>query len=154
MDLITVFLIIATAILLIIGLLWLISWLMGSRGETDNDGDISSNAKRVTVTEPKEETETARPVEPLILARPEPDDLTVIEGIDPQIAGILNQSGITTFTQLAATIDIILESILKEANLRIANPSGWGEQAALAAEGKWDELQNLKDELQGGRKVD
>ena len=88
-----------------------------------------------------------------LLLTQKPDDLKVIEGIGPNITSVLNESGIHSFTQLAVTKVIILESILKEANIRLVNPSTWSEQAALAAEGKWDELQTLKDELQGGLKV-
>jgi small subunit ribosomal protein S2 len=31
------------------------------------------------------------------------------------------------------------------------DPTTWPKQAKLAAKGKWDELQALKDSLQGGR---
>ena len=37
---------------------------------------------------------------------------------------------------------------------RIANPSSWPEQARLAAEEKWDELQALQDGLTAGRASD
>jgi hypothetical protein len=32
------------------------------------------------------------------------------------------------------------------------NPEGWIEQARLAAQGDWEELQKLQEELVGGRR--
>ena len=82
-----------------------------------------------------------------------PDDLRKIEGIGPAIARLLNEAGIATFVQLAEAEVETLDAILVEANLRrIANPETWPEQAALAAAGRWDELQALQDELDGGRR--
>jgi predicted flap endonuclease-1-like 5' DNA nuclease len=82
-----------------------------------------------------------------------PDDLKIIEGIGPSISGILRDSGIRTFRQLAETqVDRLVE-ILSTAGLRrLANPATWPEQARLAAEGNWDELKQLQDTLKGGRR--
>lgn len=82
-----------------------------------------------------------------------PDDLQVIEGIGPKIAAMLRAHGITTFTQLAATDVERLRDIMLAANLRIADPSTWPQQAALAAAGKWGELRTLQESLKGGRQV-
>lgn len=83
-----------------------------------------------------------------------PDDLKVIEGIGPKIAGILNAAGIVTFAQLADTPVDRLDEILREANLRnIADPSTWPEQAALAAKGDWNAFKQLTDQLKGGRRA-
>jgi predicted flap endonuclease-1-like 5' DNA nuclease len=79
------------------------------------------------------------------------DDLTLVEGIGPKIAGILNQHDIKTFAQLAATNVATLENILKENALQFTNPGSWPEQARLAAEGKMDELKALQEKLIGGR---
>ena len=156
MDLWMVFIIIAAAILLIIGLLWLISWLTGE-GKKEDDASVDKTQAESVTVKATLVPELDNPVEPEtaeeLLLTQKPDDLKVIEGIGPNITSVLNESGIRSFTQLAVTKVIILESILKEANIRLANPSTWPEQAALAAEGKWDELQTLKDELQGGLKV-
>lgn len=89
--------------------------------------------------------ETAAPIQP--------DDLEIVEGIGPKIAGMLKAHGIVTFAQLAATDVAVLQKIMLEANLRIADPGTWPEQARLAAEGKFEELQKLQDSLRGGRKV-
>ena len=81
------------------------------------------------------------------------DDLEQIEGIGPKIASILKAAEITTFAQLAATEVTHLSDILQGANLRLADPATWPEQANLAAEGKWDELKALQDSLKGGQRV-
>lgn len=81
------------------------------------------------------------------------DDLTIVEGIGPKIAGVLQAAGITTFAQLAAADVAQLTEIVQQADLRLAHPDTWPEQAALAAEGKWDELQSLTSQLKGGRRV-
>lgn len=82
----------------------------------------------------------------------EPDDLTKIEGIGPKIASVFNASGISTFSQLAGFDVEKLQQILDEADVRLGDPSTWAEQAKLAAEGDWDALDKLQDELQGGRR--
>ncbi len=82
-----------------------------------------------------------------------PDDLVIIEGIGPKIAGVLQAAGIQTFAQLAAADPAQLEKILHDAGLRLADPSTWMEQAKLAAEGKMDELKALQDSLKGGHRV-
>ena len=84
---------------------------------------------------------------------PQPDDLTVIEGIGPKISGMLRAEGITTFAGLAAADVSRLREIMLAANLRIANPATWPEQAALAEAGKWEELKALQDSLKGGRRA-
>ncbi len=79
------------------------------------------------------------------------DDLIIIEGIGPKIAGLLNQHGITTFAGLAAAEVTVLETLLKENGLQFVKPASWPEQARLAAEGKMDELKALQDRLVAGR---
>lgn len=85
----------------------------------------------------------------------ERDDLKRIEGIGPKIAQLLADHGIRTFAQLAATSTDRLSSILEQAgpNYRLADPTSWPEQAGLAADGAWDELQALQDRLLGGRRA-
>jgi predicted flap endonuclease-1-like 5' DNA nuclease len=81
------------------------------------------------------------------------DDLTIIEGIGPKIAHILNDAGIHTYRDLANTSSEKLQELLKAANLAMANPGTWAQQAQLAAEGKLDELKKLQEELVGGRRA-
>ena len=82
------------------------------------------------------------------------DDLTRIEGIGPKISGLLQGAGISTLDQLAGTGVDRLEQILADADLAgLANPSTWPEQARLAAEGDWQRLETLQEELKGGRRA-
>lgn len=81
------------------------------------------------------------------------DDLALIEGIGPKIASVLKAAGISTFAELAATDVARLSEILQSANLRLADPATWPEQAQLAAEGKWDDLKSLQGSLKGGQRV-
>ena len=81
------------------------------------------------------------------------DDLTLIEGIGPKIAELLNNAGITTFAQLADAEDETVQQVLTEAGPRfnIHDATTWNEQAALARDGKLDELKELQDRLKGGK---
>lgn len=83
------------------------------------------------------------------------DDLRKIEGIGPKIAGLLNADGIGTFDSLAAAEVTRLQRVLDDAGnrYRLADPSTWPEQAALAAAGDWDGLEKLQEALKGGRRV-
>ncbi|WP_338112502.1 helix-hairpin-helix domain-containing protein [Oleiagrimonas soli] len=81
------------------------------------------------------------------------DDLTKIEGIGPKIGELLAGQGVDTYAKLADTSVEKLGEILHEAGSRYAShdPGTWPQQAKLAAEGKFDELKALQDELKGGR---
>ena len=82
------------------------------------------------------------------------NDLTVVEGIGPKINELFNNAGVKTFAQLANQTVPQMRKVLDDggSRFRIANPSTWGQQAALAAENKWDELKKLLDNLSGGVK--
>ena len=104
----------------------------------------------------KPEPKAAAPV-PTMAAAPKatgkPDDLKKIEGVGPKIASLLNDGGILTFASLASTDVSKIKDILLAAGSRykMHDPTTWPQQAALAAEGKWDELKKWQDELDGGR---
>ncbi len=81
-----------------------------------------------------------------------PDDLKIIEGIGPKIEGILHEAGIFTFAELAGASVAQLEQIVREeAGIRVAFPDTWPEQARLAAAGSWAALEQLQEDLKGGR---
>ncbi len=84
------------------------------------------------------------------------DDLTIVEGVGPKIAEVLAAAGIATYADLAKTDAEKVKEILTEAgsNFNTADPTTWAEQAQLAADGKFEELEKLKAELDGGKKVD
>lgn len=86
----------------------------------------------------------------------EADDLKVIEGVGPKISQVLQEAGVSTFAQLAATDTEELQAILSAADPRLgrlADPGTWPDQAALAAEGEWEALKDLQGELRGGRRA-
>ena len=105
------------------------------------------------------ETATSEVAQRTMLIEPEPappakkEDLQVIEGIGPKIAGVLQAAGIGSFKQLAQCKAEQLEQVLKDAGVRLANPATWPEQARLAARGDWSGLDALKAQLKGGRKA-
>ena len=81
------------------------------------------------------------------------DDLTIIEGIGPKVAAIFAEAGISSFADLAKKSKEELEAILDPngAVYVAMDPTTWAEQAQLAAEGKMEELETLKKELNGGK---
>ncbi len=81
------------------------------------------------------------------------DDLTVLEGIGPKVAKLLEGIGITTFAGLASADLGKLRETLDAAGYKYMEPAGWVEQAALAAKGDKEGLQKLQDSLKGGRKA-
>lgn len=81
------------------------------------------------------------------------DQLTIIEGIGPKIASLLNEGGILTFAELAKTPVATLVAMLIKAGprYRMHVPNTWPEQAVLARDGKMDELKALQARLVGGK---
>ena len=81
------------------------------------------------------------------------DKLTLIEGIGPKIAGVLNDNGIISFADLAGSKIGTLKSILKAAGPRYAMhaPNSWPKQASLARDGKMEALKKLQDSLDRGK---
>ena len=80
------------------------------------------------------------------------DDLKKIEGAGPKAAEALVNAGLDTFAKVAKTEASKLSEILSEASSRLSHivTDTWPKQAGLAAEGKWDELKELQDRLDGG----
>ena len=77
------------------------------------------------------------------------DDLKKIEGIGPKIAETLAAAGIVSFADLAKAEPAKISEII--ANVRGNHVTDtWPKQAELAAEGKWDELKEWQDKLDGG----
>jgi subtilisin-like proprotein convertase family protein len=81
------------------------------------------------------------------------DDLKVVEGIGPKIEELLKNAGIYSYVSLATTPADSIKDILTNAGDRYKthNPGTWPTQSSLAAQGRWDELNALKEELDGGR---
>ncbi len=81
-----------------------------------------------------------------------PEDLKIIEGIGPKIEQLLKDAGIRNWSDLAKASPERLQKILAQAgdSFRLAKPDTWPKQAELAADGKWGELSDYQDFLQGG----
>ncbi|MFZ4543505.1 MAG: hypothetical protein ACOYOA_05615 [Saprospiraceae bacterium] len=81
------------------------------------------------------------------------DDLKKIEGIGSQIEVLLQNAGILSFKQLSETGDDRLREILGSAGntFLVHDPTTWPLQAALAYEGKWDELAQWQTQLKWGK---
>lgn len=96
---------------------------------------------------PKAETKKAAPKK-----SSKADDLKKIEGAGPKAAEALVSAGLDTFAKVAKTDAAKLSEILTEASSRLSHlvTDTWPKQAALAADGKWDELKELQDRLDGG----
>lgn len=87
------------------------------------------------------------------VSTPDPEDLKKIEGIGPKIEKLCNGVGIYTWRQLADTSVQTLQAMLDDAgpSYSVADPSTWPAQAEMAADGKWDDLKEYQDYLDGGR---
>jgi predicted flap endonuclease-1-like 5' DNA nuclease len=122
--------------------------------------------------EPEDFVEEPMPAEPEVPAEPEPEpalpaeepaekaeaeaekqNLKRIEGIGPKIESVLHAAGVLSYAQLAESTPAQLQEILDDARIRIADPTTWPEQAALAAAGDWQGLELLQSQLKGGRRV-
>ena len=105
--------------------------------------------------EPQPEPEPDLEPEPEPESEPEPEidlsDFTKIEGVGPKISGLLKDSGIKTYDQLANTSVDDLQQVLSDAGLRFANPASWPEQAKFAANADWDGLEEYQQSQRGGR---
>jgi large subunit ribosomal protein L21 len=95
----------------------------------------------------------AKPAAAKSATKAKKDDLTIVEGIGPKIAELLIADGIVTFADLASAKVETLAEILAKAGSRFSThkPDTWPQQAALARDGKMDELKALQDVLDGGK---
>ncbi len=81
------------------------------------------------------------------------NDLKVVEGIGPKIEELLKNDGIMTWSDLAQTDTDTLQTILTNAGNRFKmhDPRTWPEQAAMARDGQWSDLEDYQNSLVGGR---
>lgn len=136
--------------------------------DEDDDSPVVKKAPKAAKTEKKEEA-ADRPKEikeaPVVAeekpkeakapkkeAKAEPDDLTKVEGIGPKAAEALANAGIDTYAKLSESSPEDIKEVLTEASSRMAHldPGTWPKQAAMAAEGKWDELNEWQDKTKAG----
>ena len=135
-------------VIIVIVIVLIIAWLLAKSDILD--GTVSYSAAEA----PAEEVPAEVPTKETASSPTVPDDLKRIEGIGPKLSSVLLEASVTTFAALAAKSPDELQGILDTAGVaRISDPATWPEQAALAAEGKHDELAALQDALKGGRRT-
>lgn len=84
------------------------------------------------------------------------NDLTVIEGIGPKIANLLQTNDVKTWWQLYLTDVGTIRAVLESAGPRfqVHDPGSWPQQAGLLARGEWQQFKALTDALRGGRRAE
>lgn len=117
-------------------------------------GDIQSGGKSIDdIKKGRSTDDLAAVVGSITGGKTMKDDLTKIEGIGPKINELLNNAGVYTFGDLASSKKEFLKKVLLDAGSRFQmhDPGTWPQQAELARDGKWDELKDLQDRLDGGK---
>ena len=152
-------LIVAVSGVLLLG--WLL-WQLWARDEEEVSPVVEIEIPEAPPAEPPVEVvEEDQDAVPSVRAEAPPapeegDDLKVIEGIGPKISQVLREAGVATFGELASLDADGIQAILTAADPRLgrlADPSTWPAQAALAADGDWEALSNFQAELKGGQKA-
>jgi large subunit ribosomal protein L17 len=120
-----------------------------------NDVNAISDAEVVADDATAEGTEAIAPKVKVTKAKASGDDLTIIEGIGPKAAEVLVAAGIDTFAKLAEASAESVKEILTSSEARVGHldPTTWAQQSQLAADGKMDELEELKLKLNNGKEV-
>jgi predicted flap endonuclease-1-like 5' DNA nuclease len=135
---------------LVLGFLlgWLASWLFG-RAKAPATTVVESAPRAMAAAIGAVDFAKARAAGFAVTSE---ENLEIIEGIGPQIAGLMRAAGITTFAKLAATPVTRLQEILTNAGPRfkLAEPGTWPEQSRLAADNRWADLKALQDTLDVG----
>ncbi len=114
--------------------------------------DVEATQEAVEDSTSVVEEEKAAPKKEANTKADKADDLTKIEGVGPKAAEALEAAGLGTYTNLAQSEADKIKEILTEASSRMAHldPTSWPKQAQMAADGKWDELQEWQEKTKGG----
>ncbi len=116
--------------------------------KADQAAPVKEAKKDSKKESPKADSKKAAPKKSAAKA----DDLKKIEGAGPKAAEALVSAGVDTFSKVAKMTPEAISTILSEASSNLAHivTETWPKQAKLAADGKWDELKELQDKLDGG----
>ncbi|MAP80261.1 MAG: 50S ribosomal protein L21 [Aequorivita sp.] len=117
----------------------------------ETSGATKTKKETAKKAAPKKETKApAKKAAPKKAAKA--DDLKKIEGVGPKAAEAMVAAGLDTFAKVAKAKPEAISTILSEASSNLAHlvTETWPKQAQLAADGKWDELKELQDRLDGG----
>jgi len=81
------------------------------------------------------------------------NDLTVVEGIGPKIQELFHNHDVKTWKSLSECSVDKCQSVLDSGGdrFKMHKPGTWPEQAKLAYEGKWQELFDWQEALDGGK---
>lgn len=130
--------------------------------ETANMGTLTPEEVEKVVTDQPSETAaaaTAPASEELTIAVTDPeaavgsaDDLEIIDGIGPKIAGALRAAGIDSFKKLANATEEQLRQILTGAQVRYPGTTlpFWAQQAAYAARQDWEGFKKYNADRKAG----
>ena len=119
--------------------------------EATNRFSQHEEEETVTVNDDQKQNEAIADKGSEDVAKVASDDLTKIEGIGPKIAEALTNEGFGTYEDLADSEIDELRSVLTANGFGNHEPGTWSQQAKLAHEGKWDELKEWQDQLNGGK---
>ena len=151
----------------LLGLLagWLLNWLLSkwTRKDDSGSGNIAQNfastsTNNMGASAAKVSTGTVSAGASIAAAAAAGfkikgnDDLEIIEGIGPKIAGLFRENGTGTFDKVMNMSVQQMQDILEKGGPRfkLANPGSWAEQARLCYENRWAELKALQDNLTAG----
>ncbi|WP_452599110.1 hypothetical protein [Pontimicrobium sp. MEBiC01747] len=123
------------------------------------NGGLGSNmmASNITATPTSENISTvvfnADAAKSIFGKRIKENDLTVVEGIGPKIQELFHNHDVKTWVELANCSVEKCQSILNSGGERfkIHKPGTWPKQSLLASQGKWQELKDWQDRLDGGK---
>ncbi|WP_375237774.1 hypothetical protein [Aurantibacter sp.] len=81
------------------------------------------------------------------------NDLTVVEGIGPKIKELFHNHNVNTWQALSECSLEKCQEVLNSGGNRykIHKPASWPKQAGMAAQGKWQDLKDWQDQLDGGK---
>lgn len=81
------------------------------------------------------------------------NDLTLIDGIGPKIQELFHKNNINTWQALSeCSVDKCKEVLNSGGDrFKIHKPGTWPKQSKMAANGKWQELKDWQNQLDGGK---
>lgn len=80
------------------------------------------------------------------------NSLTVVEGIGPKIEKLFHQHNVNSWKALSECTVEKCQKVLNSGgeNYKLHNPKTWPKQAQMAYEGKWQQLFDWQEKLDGG----
>jgi predicted flap endonuclease-1-like 5' DNA nuclease len=81
------------------------------------------------------------------------NDLKIVEGIGPKIEELFHAAGIKTWQAMSETSTEKLQAVIDVAGERFSvhDAGTWAKQAEFAYQGKWQELKDWQNQLDGGK---